>query len=344
MVFFMSSSKLLSLLKELESDSVSEGEVVRYLEKELQGCRRPWESIEWYLVILYRMVFELQKLEVAKKLFKYLERVSIKEALDKNTTIACELIKLSTGAKLGIYNKDEVMKDLSKQETNDPTLQLIRLIVLIDLSEKYDFALGKALNSVKRILEERARLLKEVMEEDPEIVEHYFIDLDLKSNYPKSSPLHEYFIKRGENLWSEYVSRRSILEELEKEIKELNEKLQHHEIILSEKGERYAKTLLYILLIILSISTVYYFITIFLLYSLLVLPPITVIIYVLEVFNKLELLKRAIQYFSRSLAEGFIWLFKKFDDEYKSLREQMKRKEEAKIEIERIVSKKTSRS
>ncbi|MEM4866946.1 MAG: hypothetical protein QXZ60_04715 [Sulfolobales archaeon] len=341
----MSSSELLSLLKELESGSISEGEVVRYLEKELQGYRRLWRSIEWYLVILYRMVFELQKLEVAKKLFKYLERVSIKEALDKDTVIACELIRLSTGTKLDIYNKDEVMKELSKQKTNNPILQLIILVVLTDLSEKYDPALGKALNSVKRFLEERAKLLKEVMEEDPEIVKHYFIDLDLKSNYPTLSPLHDYFIKRGENLWSEYLSRRSILEELENEIKELNEKLQHHEIILSEKGERYAKKLLGILLIILSIGIAYYFIIIFHFYSLLILSPITLIIYVLEVFNKLELLKRAIQqYLSKLLAKGFTWLLRKFDDECKSLIEQMKRKEVAKIEIEHIVSKKASRS
>ncbi|MEM3662516.1 MAG: hypothetical protein QXI68_02910 [Sulfolobales archaeon] len=340
----MSSIELFSLLKELESGSVSEEEVVMNLEKELQRHRRPWESVESYLVILYRMVFELQKLEVAKKLFKYLERVSIKVTLDKDTAITYKLIEQSTGAKLGIYNKDEVMKDLSKQETNDPILQLIKLVVLTDLNEKYDPALGEALNSVKRIFEERTRLLKEIIEENSEIVEHYFIDLDLKSNYPKPTPLHDYFIKRGENLWSEYVSRRSILEELEKEIMKLNEKLQHHEIMLSEKGENYAKKLLYTLLIILSIGTVYYFITNFLLYSLLVLSPITVIIYVLEVFNKLELLKRAIQYFSRLLAEAFIWLLRKFDDEYKSLIEQIKRKEEAKIEIERIVSKKTSRS
>jgi len=168
-------------------------------ELERQRVRRPWGSIEPYIVALYHTVFVDGDTEAGRLLLRYLERVlpENRNVLPVEVQEIADIVMHAVRAEIGEIDRSSALNYVRNYRTTSPISELVKWVAIIELSGEYDDHLGEALRSVQRVAEQKFRYLVEGPEFS-DVAEHFFADLA-----PKLPPIYEYFMRRAEELQKE---------------------------------------------------------------------------------------------------------------------------------------------
>lgn len=212
------------------------GMLMRELEK--REVRRPWGSIEPFIVALYHVVFTDRNMEIGKLLLNYLNRVlpKVKNALPMEVQEAAEIILYAVRAEIGEIDKNSALKHIQNYRTTSLTSELVKRVTIIELRGEYDELLDKLLKEISDKIEQRLWYLRTLLEEPSfrDIVEHFFLDLDvaqLTEETRSTYTIHDYFVRRAKELQKEYKERRKIIDLIKAEYEELKQK--YNEIIMN---------------------------------------------------------------------------------------------------------------
>jgi len=231
----------------LSSDAESKKRALEMLKRELERreVRRPWRSIEPFIVALYHVVFIDGDLEIGSKLLKYLERILPKNrnTLPVEVQEVADITLRAVRAEIGETDKNSALNYIQNYRTTSLISTLVKRVVIIELSGEYDDYLDELVKNVGNNIEQKLQYLGSLLE-DPgyrDIVEHFFIDLDVAqfSREPRNILfIHTYFIHRAKELQKEYEERRRIIEPIKAELEKLEQR--YNEIVakLSKKIEK----------------------------------------------------------------------------------------------------------
>jgi len=230
----------------LSSNAELKKRAVEMLRRELERrkARRPWGSIEPYIIALYHNVFVDRNAEIGWDLLKYLERIlpENKNALPIEVQEVADIILYAVRAEIGEIDRNSALNYVRNYKTTPLISELVKRIAVIELSGEYDDYLGELLKKVGDNMEQKLWYLESPLE-DPEyrdVVENFFIDLDVAqfSREPENMfSIHTYFIHRAKELQKEYEERRRIIEQIRAEIEELKQRYNENIAKLSKKIE-----------------------------------------------------------------------------------------------------------
>jgi len=243
----------------LSSNAEFKKRAVEMLRRELERrkARRPWGSIEPYIIALYHNVFVDRNAEIGWSLLKYLERIlpENKNALPIEVQEVADIILHAVRAEIGEIDRNSALNYVQNYKTTSLISELVKRIAVIELSGEYDDYLGELLKKVGNNMEQKLWYLESLLE-DPgyrDVVENFFIDLDAAqfSREPKNMLfIHTYFIHRAKELQKEYEERRRIIEPIRAEIEELK---QRYNEIVTELSKKIEKPLLIIIIALVDI-------------------------------------------------------------------------------------------
>jgi len=199
-------------------------------ELERREVRRPWGSIEPFIVALYHVVFVDRDMEIGKLLLDYLDRVlpKVKSMLPIEVQEAANIILDAVKAEIGIIDKNSVLKRIPEYKTASLISELVKRVTIIELRGEYDESFDKLLKEISYEIKQRLWYLRTLLEEPAsrDIVEHFLLDLDTAQlmEEPRSTyTIHDYFIRRARELQEEYEKRRKILDPMKSEYEELKQ-------------------------------------------------------------------------------------------------------------------------
>jgi len=243
----------------LSSDAEFKKRALEMLKRELgrQEVRKPWRSIEPFIIALYHVVFIDGDLETGSELLKYLERILLKNRISLPVEVqeVADIILHAVRAEIGETDKNSVLNYLQNYITTSLISTLVKKIVFIELSGEYDDHLNELLKKVGNNMERKLQYLESLLE-DPgyrDVAERFFIDLDVAqfSREPQNILfIHTYFIHRAKELQKEYEERRRIIEPIKAELEELKQRYDNE--IVTKLSEN-IKTLLLIVMSIVGI-------------------------------------------------------------------------------------------
>jgi len=248
----------------LSSNAEFKKRAVEMLRRELERrkARRPWGSIEPYIIALYHNVFVDRNAEIGLNLLKYLERIlpENKNALPIEVQEVADIILHAVRAEIGEIDRNSALNYVQNYKTTSLISELVKRIVIIELSSEYDDYLSELLKKARNNMEQRLQYLESLLE-DPEyrdIVEHFFIDLDVVqlSREPLNTLfIHTYFIYRAKELQKTYEERRRIIEPIRAELEGLK---QRYNEIVAELSKKIEKALLIVIGIAAIIADIVY--------------------------------------------------------------------------------------
>jgi len=208
--------------------------------------RRPWGSVEPFIVALYHVVFVDRDVKTAKLLLNYLDRVlpNVKNLLPIEVREATDIILYAVRAEIGEIDRNSAVKHVQNHKTTTTVSELVKMIAIIELTGEYDEHLDELLMKTSSSIEQRLRYLKTLLEEPAfrDIVEHFFLDLDIAqlTGEPRSIyTIHSYFMHRAKELQKEYKERRKIIDSIKAEYEELKQRYNEIVMKLSKMIERW---------------------------------------------------------------------------------------------------------
>jgi|GEM_PF-2962342 len=217
----------------LSSDTRLREQALNTLRAELNRLevRRPWGSIEPFIIALYHTVFINEDVEAGRLLLDYLSRVlpKVKNTLPSEAREIAEIVLYATRAKLGEIDVNSALKQIQKSQASTRVSELVKRIVIIELKGEYDEFLGDLLREVSSELEKRLQDLATLLNEhDSRVVAEYFlVDLDLALSVRELEERYSirgYFTCRAKELQKEYEERRKIVDQVRTEYEELKQK------------------------------------------------------------------------------------------------------------------------
>jgi len=196
---------------------------LKFLREELNraNVRRPWGSIEPFIVALHYSVFIEENRESGVLLYKYINKVlpSARNTMSPEAQTIADLVLLAVCAKLGECSKEHVINKLQSLKTSSSLVELARRVILMELEERYDESINDILNRVLR--EERTQHLR-LLSRD--IIEHFFVDLDRAESEWRLLTVAGYFTRVAEEYVKRYEAEvrlaQNKLEELRKKFEE----------------------------------------------------------------------------------------------------------------------------
>jgi len=215
-------------------------------ELERREVRRPWGSIEPFIVALYHVAFVDRDVEIGRLLLNYLDRVlpKVKNTLPIEVREAADIIFYAVRAELGEIDKNSALKRIRNYRTTSPISELVKRITIIELKGEYDELLDELLKKISDKIEHRLWYLRTLLEEPTfrDIVEHFLIDLDtaqLIEETRSTYTIHDYFVRRAKELQKEYKERKKIIDSVKIEYEE--SKQRYDEIVknLASKIEKW---------------------------------------------------------------------------------------------------------
>ncbi len=205
-------------------------------ELERREVRRPWGSIEPFIVALYHVIFVDRDVEIGKLLLNYLDRVlpKVKNTLPIEVQEATDIILYAVKAEIGEIDKNSALKHIQNYRTTSPISELVKRVIIIELRGEYDELLDKLLKEISDKIRQRHWYLRTLLEEPAfrDIVEHFLLDLDMAQviEEPRSMyTIHDYFVRRAKELQKEYEERRKINDSVKIEYEELKQR--YNEIV-----------------------------------------------------------------------------------------------------------------
>ena len=214
---------------------------LKILREELSKARRPWGSIEPFIIALYHLVFIKNDLEAGKILYEYLLRVlpKICNIFPRDVQEVGNLIIKAVDAKIkNISNATNILRNITP---SSPLGYLVKEILLMDFEGKYNWLLDKYVEEINNSM--RCGEIMHVSE-DPEyseIVSNFLIDLDIyRINSREVSiynNIYSYFLARAKELRTEYKIYEKLIKRLEEERKKLEE--EYNKLI--KQGIRYIR-------------------------------------------------------------------------------------------------------
>jgi hypothetical protein len=218
--------------------------LIRELER--REVRRPWGSIEPFIVALYHVVFVDRDVEIGKLLLNYLNRVlpKVKNTLPIEVQEAADIILYAVRAEIGEIDKNSALRHIQDYKTTSLILELIKSVAIAELRGEYDEQLDELLRKISNSIEQKLWYLKTLLEEPAfrDIVEHFFLDLDAAqlTEEPRSTyTIRSYFIHRAKELQKEYKERRKIIDSIKAEYEELKQRYNEIVMKLSKMIERW---------------------------------------------------------------------------------------------------------
>jgi len=220
--------------------------------------RRPWGSIEPFITTLYHKVFVDNDVEAGKRLLDYLKMIlpMARNVLPLEVREAADIILWAVQAKLEKIDVSSALKQIQKLPASTLVSQLVKKIALIELKGEYDESLDELLNEVSGDIERKLQHLRSLLK-DPdssEIVEHFFLDLDLAFNARElegAYTIREYFIHRAKELQKVYKGQKKLIDEIRAEYQELE---QRYNMVVDKWSKRVAFALPITLPIIVDIG------------------------------------------------------------------------------------------
>jgi len=201
------------------------------VELERRVVRRPWGSIEPFITTLYHKVFVDNDVEAGKLLLDYLKMIlsMTRNVLPLEVQEAADIILYAVQAKLEEIDVSSALKQIQKLPASTPVSKLVKKIALIELKGEYDESLDELLNEVSSDIERKLQHLRSLLKEHDsrEIVEHFFLDLDLALNARELEGIHtirEYFIHRAKELQKVYKGQKKLVDEIRAEYQELEQR------------------------------------------------------------------------------------------------------------------------
>lgn len=215
-------------------------------ELERREVRRPWGSVEPFIIALYHVVFVDRDAEIGKLFLNYLDRVlpNVKNLLPIDVREATDIILYAVRAEIGEIDRNSAVRHIQDYKTTTTVSELIKMIAITELTGEYDKHLDELLMKTSSSMEQRLRYLKTLFEEPAfrDIVEHFFLDLDIAQliDEPRGMyTIHSYFIHRAKELQKEYKERRKIIDSIKAEYEELKQKYNEIVMKLSKMIERW---------------------------------------------------------------------------------------------------------
>uniref|UniRef100_A0A7C4FGH5 Uncharacterized protein n=1 Tax=Ignisphaera aggregans TaxID=334771 RepID=A0A7C4FGH5_9CREN len=228
----------------LSSDAELRRKALNLLEAEInrrEGVRRPWGSIEQFIVALYHKVFVNNDAEAGKLLLNYLNKVmpSVRNTLPPEVQEATDIILYAVQAKLEGIDINMAIKRIQEMRTTTQVSELVKGVTIVELMGKYDESIKTLLNKVTSDTEKKLQYLATLLN-DPdfkEIANYFLLDLDMTyAEEPKwVYTIWGYFIKRATELQNIYKERKKIIDKIEAEYQELERK--YNEIVESMSNQ-----------------------------------------------------------------------------------------------------------
>ena len=248
------------IIYELENRPEIRTIIIEKLSREIKYARRPWGPIEPFIEALYHSTFVMNDIEISKLLHEYLEKVYVKykNYYTKETQEILEIVLKGAWVKLGKSSIENAEQSIKSIQTTSIYSELVKALVLTEISGEFKNEINEILSKILK--NNDPYKLKELINrpEGKKIIEtfHLYYDLDLiTETRPNLSP-YNYFIHRAQQLINILQNRKQILEDIERDIKELESKLKMYRenlINKAQKGVNYVSKILIFLSFTVSI-------------------------------------------------------------------------------------------
>ena len=218
--------------------------LIRELER--REVRRPWGSIEPFIVALYQATFVNNAAEVGKPLLNYLDRVlpKVKNTLPIEVQEAADIILYAVRAEIREIDKNSALKHIQDYKTTSLISELVKRVAITELRGEYDEQLDELLRKISNNIEQKLWYFKTLLEEPAfrDIVDQFFLDLDIVQLTEESKSMYTirgHFIHRAKELQKEYKERRKIIDSIKAEYDELKQRYDEIIMKLSRMIERW---------------------------------------------------------------------------------------------------------
>ncbi len=330
----------------MENDDYFRKQALELLIREVKEKRRPWGSIDPFIVALHYCIFVKPDTNIAKVLLDYLSAVLPKmaELVPRETREVGELVINAARARLNRLEREDSVKMVAKYKCSTLIAKLVKNILLIELNNEYDPHVIEKINEIVGSIEERTKEIEVIFNNDEyrEIADYFFVELDRVKLYEtySANSIYDYFIKRAEQLQKDYLERRRYIEILEKQIKELQQKYNEE---VNKIKESFVKSATLIMNIVTFVNIIVVVVTIALYLLEKILPYQKVTILLLSalstlsvVYNVLERVKKVREYVKPYSSSILYWVAEKRVSYSRNGKELLKQMNNKKITIEEL--------